>query len=293
MPSLVELFCHVDDFCQQFEPLWAVQQLGSGKRHRRRKRSLSLSEVMTILIHFHQSHYRNFKAYYLKHVRVYLRAEFPGLVSYKRFVDYIPGSLIPMAVYLKTSCVGECTGISYIDSTPIAVCDNRRINRHKVMAADATRGKTSMGWFYGFKLHFVCNDQGEILDLHITAGHVDDRQPVVHLAKKLFGKLFGDRGYISKKLTATLANEQGVTLITTIRKNMKGRLMPWMDAILLRRRSIIETVIDQLKNISQIEHSRHRSPTNFIVNLLAGIIAYCHQPKKPGLGIRSAGLLAP
>jgi hypothetical protein len=171
-----------------------------------------------------------------------------------------------------------------VDSTPLVVCHNRRIKRHKVFDGLAERGKTSMGWFFGFKLHLIINDRGEILAVHLTPGNVDDRAPVPLMTKDLFGKLFADKGYISQKLFEQLF-PQGVHLITGIRKNMKNRLMPLQDKLLLRKRSIIETINDQLKNISQIEHTRHRSFYNFMVNLLAGLVAYCHQPKKPNLNL--------
>lgn len=279
--SLLETFCSVDDFCQEFEPVWEQHLLEEGLRRRRRKSRLSLSEIMTIIIHFHQSGYRNFKAYYLNYVQRYLRAEFPGLVSYSRFVRLMSKAFVPLTIYLLTQR-GQCTGISFIDSTPIRVCHNRRIKRHKVFAGLAARGKTSMGWFYGFKLHLVVNEYGEILAFQLTPGNVDDRKPVPTLTKDLFGKLFADKGYISKDLFAGLWEHQ-LQLITGIRKNMRNHLMPWSDKLLLRKRSIIETINDQLKNISQIEHSRHRSFTNFLVNLIAGLIAYALQPKKPSL----------
>jgi hypothetical protein len=247
------------------------------------KPTLSLSEVMTIIIHFHQSEYRHFKAYYTKHVMVHLQSEFPKLVSYNRFVELMPGALLPLCVYLHTR-FGVVTGISFVDSTPLVVCHNRRINRHRVFNGLAARGKTSMGWFYGFKLHLLVNDQGELLALCLTPGNIDDRRPVPHLARKLWGKLFGDKGYISQALFEHLF-EHGLQLITPIRKNMKNRLMPLMDKLLVRKRAIIETINDQLKNLSQIEHSRHRSPTNFLVNLVAGLIAYTHQAKKPSLNL--------
>ena len=291
MRSLVELFCHVDDFCKAFLPVWRAQLLNNGSIQRQRARSLTLSEIMTILIHFHQSHYRNFKAYYLKHVLKNLSGEFPGLVSYQRFVDYIPSALMPLCVYLRTCCLGACTGISFIDSTPLKVCHNLRIQRHRVFDGLAARGKSSTGWFYGFKLHLVCNEHGELLDLALTPGNVDDRKPVPKLSHHLFGKLFGDRGYISQALFEQLLRTSNVQLITRIRSNMKNSLMSMLDKILLRKRAIIESVIDQLKNISQIEHSRHRSPINFMVNLLCGLIAYCHQPKKPSLGSLQVTLL--
>ena len=285
MDSLLELFVNVDDFCQVFLPQLEQQMLTSGAIKRRRTRSLSVSEVMTILIHFHQSHYRNFKAYYCEHVVPHLRREFPGLVSYTRFVDFIPSALLLLCAYFRQTCLGDCTGVSFIDSTSLDVCLNQRIASHKVFAGLAARGKTSKGWFFGFKLHLVINDRGELLNVLLTPGNVDDRKPVPELVRKLFGKMFGDKGYISQPLCELLRQTFGIQFVTKLKSNAKNRLpMPFMDRILLRRRAIIESVIDQLKNISQIEHSRHRSVTNFMVNLICGLIAYAHQPKKPSLG---------
>ena len=266
------------------------EQLGSGKAQRHRQGELHLSEIMTIVIHFHQSHYRDFKAYYTEHVQVALRGEFPKLVSYTRFVELMSRTLTPLALYVQR-CLGHCTGLSFIDSTSLVVYHNRRIHSHRVFEGLAERGKTSVGWFYGFKLHLVVNDCGELLAFCLTASNVDDRRPVSKLARKLFGKLFGDKGYVSQKLFNQLF-DQSLHLITKLRRNMKGQLMLYTDRLLLRRRAIIETVNDQLKNISQIEHTHHRSPLNFLVNLLAGLIAYCWQPKKPSLGIvRHADLI--
>jgi hypothetical protein len=287
MESLLELFCDVDDFCQAFLPFWNQQLLASGQKQRQRARSLTISEIMTILIAFHQSHYRDFKAYYLDQVLQTWRPEFPRLVSYPRFVEYIPSALVPLIVYLRTCCLGECTGISFIDSTSLDVCLNQRIHSHKVFTGLAARGQTSMGWFFGFKLHLVVNDQGEILQFCITPGNVDDRKPVPGLSKQLFGKLFGDKGYISQALAKTLREMFDLHLITKLRKNMKNQLMTLTDRVLLRRRAIIESIIDQLKNISQIEHSRHRSIPNFFVNVLCGLIAYCRKPSKPSLGLEN------
>jgi hypothetical protein len=281
--SLLELFCHVDDFCQEFEPQWQQSLLRQGTIRRVRPARLSTSEIMTIVIHFHQVRYRDFKTYYTNHVQSYLRDEFPHLVGYTRFVELMGRVVVPLIAYFY-HCRGRCTGISFVDSTPLAVCHNRRIPRHKVFDGLAARGKTSMGWFYGFKLHLVINDQGHLLAAALTPGNIDDRRPVPQLARELFGKLFGDKGYISAAL-ATQLLQHGLELITSVRRNMKNRLLPLVDKLLLRKRSIIETVNDQLKNISQIEHSRHRSPINFLVNLFAGLLAYCHQPKKPSLDL--------
>src|SRR5579859_1282999 len=280
--SILDLYCSVDTFWQAFEPLWEREVLAAGRRQRKRATQLSPSEIMTILILFQQSGYRTFKGFYTQHVQTQLRAEFPQLVSYSRFVALIPRVLLPLAVYLQTQ-MGSCTGVSFVDSTALAVCHNARIAQHRVFAVDARRGKTSVGWFYGFKLHLVVNDRGELLAFCLTPGNTDDRRPVPRLVRRLFGRLFGDKGYISQPLAEQLLVTHGVRLITKLRKNMRNILLPLADRLLLRKRALIETIIDQLKNVCQIEHTRHRSPYNFLAHLLAGLIAYCHQPKKPSL----------
>jgi hypothetical protein len=305
--SLLELFVEVDDFCQAFEARVSQQQLPR-KSKGGPASTLSASEIMTIVIDFHQEGYGNFKDYYVKHVCQDKRREFPGLVSYNRFVELMSGVLLPLIAYLQ-SRYGQCTGISFVDSTAIAVCHNRRIHKHKVFKDLAQRGKTSVDWFFrgrkscllpseqclrifdleGFKLHLIVSDQGELLAVFLTPGKVDDREPLPHMTQDLFGKLFGDRGYISQKLFEQLF-EHGLELITGIRKNMKNSLMKLGDKLLLRKRHIIETINDQLKNISQIEHTRHRKPANFAVNLIAGLIAYTWQPKKPSLNLNDLAL---
>ena len=288
--SLLELFVDVDDFCVGHRGSWQEMAIESGGKRRHRAGRLYMSEVMTLLIHFHQSHYRHFKAYYTEYVQMNLRGEFPGLVSYNRFVELMPTALVPLCSYLQAQ-YGGCTGISFIDATSLAVCDNHRIHSHRVFDGLARRGKTSMGWFYGFKLHVVVNDCGELLSCCLSGANVHDTKPVPKLAAHLFGKLFGDKGYISKKLFEALLSATGLQLITKLRKNMKNALIRLDDKLLLRKRAIIETIHDQLKNISQIEHTRHRSPLSFLVNLFAGLIAYCLQPKKPSLGISHQALV--
>lgn len=282
MSSLEELFCNVDDFCQIFEPLWHQELIQAGTITRLRPRRLCLSEIMTILISFHRESYRNFKHFYEKYVCQHWREAFPNLVSYQRFIEWIPSTIVPLCVYLK-HCLGTCTGISFIDATSLKVCHNRRIHSHKVFDGLVALGKTSLGWFYGFKLHLVVNELGELLNVQITAGNIDDRKPVEDLVKQLFGKVFADRGYVSQPLTEKLRETYGIEFFAKPKRNMKNGLMRLTDKLLSRKRFIIETVIDQLKNISQIEHSRHRSPVNYFVNVLCGLIAYCHQPKKPSL----------
>ena len=282
--DILPLFCDIDDFCQFYEPIWKKRLLCAGSRRRDRAGRLCLSEVMTLIVMFHSSSYRNFKAYYTEQVLKQYTWAFPRLVSYQRFVELMPRALVPLCGYLQ-SRKGQCSGISFIDSTSLRVCHNRRIHSHKVFEGCARRGKTSVDWFYGFKLHFCINDRGELLCLRLTPGNVDDRRPVPELVKDLFGKLFGDKGYISQPLFEALYDE-GVQLVTKLKTRMKGRLLSVFDRVMLRKRAIIESVVDQLKNISQIEHSRHRSVANCFVNLLAGLVAYTFREKKPSLKIR-------
>jgi hypothetical protein len=217
-----------------------------------------------------------------------MQGEFPKTVSYNRFVELSTGVLMPMTIFLKTCCLGTCSGISFVDSTSIRVCNNKRIKRNKVFNGIAEVGKSTMGWFYGFKLHMVINDRGEILNFAITQANVDDRDPLKNesFLKAVFGKLFADKGYISEKFTNILFVND-IHLVTSIRNNMKNSLMSMSDKILLRKRSVIETVNDELKNICQLEHSRHRSFANFIANILAGLIAYSFLPKKPSISYQA------
>jgi hypothetical protein len=262
-------------FCKDFFPNWENQMISNGKK-RIRKSNLSLSEIITIQILFHISGYRNFKTFYLDYVCKFLANEFPNLVSFNRMVELKSMSFIPMMIYLKTKGLADCTGISFVDSIPLRVCDSRRIHQHKTFKEVAQRGQFSMRWFFGLKLHIITNDCGGIIDFMLTPANVHDSNSLKMkgFISKLYGKLFGDKGYISKALFTELFGK-GIHLITKLKRNMKSTsLTPIMDAILLRKRAIAETIIDQLKNICQIEHSRHRSPKNFFNNLLAALIAY-------------------
>lgn len=270
--SLLALFCAVDDFWQK----WACEQQPKRKG---RQPGLCDSEIMTIAIHFHHSGYRTFKAYYVREVQAHLRQEFPRLVSYSRFVRLMARVTDCLHAYLH-SRQGASTGVAFIDSTPLRVCDNHRIPRHRVFAGSAARGKSSMGWFYGFKLHLVVNTVGELLNFACTPGNIDDRHPVPTLVTTLHGKVFGDKGYLSKPLQLALL-QTGVHLVTDQRSNMSAAPLDPADQGMLRRRFLIETVFDQLKNDLQIDHTRHRSVANFFVNLWAGLVAYTHQSRKP------------
>ena len=282
---LHKLFCDIDDFCAVFIPEWQRTRLLNGRCKRTAPKMLCESEIITIVVLYQTSGYRTLKWFYTKHLAQNLKGEFPNLPSYNRFVELMSEILEPLAAFMQSRC-GQSRGIAFVDSTPLRVCENIRIP----FKEQAGRAKSSTGWFYGFKLHFMVNDCGEILSFCLTRGNVDDRTPVPNLAKRLIGKLFGDRGYVSKKLTELLA-EQNVELITTLKKNMKPKVIAAFDKLILRKRSIIETINDQLKNTFNLEHSRHRSLRNFVVNAIACLVAYSYQEKKPSLNINHADLL--
>lgn len=287
--EITKIFIEVDDFCKEFSNEIASLKLlsfPSDKKRRKRPSRLSDSEIITILICFHLGAHKTFKHYYQQIVCQYWNDLYPGLVSYNRFVELQQKTFIVFALFVKKRCLGKCTGISFMDSTTLKVCRNQRIHNHKVFKDIAARGKSSMGWFYGFKLHLVCNEKGELLSFYLTKGNVDDRNPkhIKKLTEELFGKLFADKGYLSKALWEMLFAD-GIQLFTKLRKNMKGHIMELKDKILLRKRAIIETINDELKNLCQVEHTRHRSVNNFIINILGALSAYSFFPKKPTLNM--------
>ena len=312
--KVTELFCMADDFCKFFDAMMEKYTLKSDKKRRyHRDSTMSKAEIMLIMILFHDSGYRCLKHFYLEKVCKHLRHLFPKVVSYNRFVELEKEVAIPLALFIKKVLLGKCTGISFVDSTPLRVCRNQRIHIHKVFRDIAQRGKCSMGWFFGFKLHLICNEKGELLNFMITPGDEDDRKLLEYKAfvEFIYGKLVADKGYISKNhfvkpneqsqvyLSYAMARKgriysnlfqrlfvDGIQLITKLKNNMKGALMSVSDKLLLRKRAIIETVNDELKNIAQVEHSRHRCFDNFIVNLLGAIAAYCMFPKKPCINVQ-------
>jgi hypothetical protein len=284
-----ELYYEISEFMKTFGTLFSAHLIGV--RRQRPFCRMSVCEIMTVLIGFQIIGGQNFRQYYKDTVLQFHRAEFPGIVSYSRFCEVASVVTVPLMIFLKFRMeMSLHTMIYIIDSTPLSVCINLRIRHHKVFAETAARGKTSTGWFYGFKLHLVVNHLGELMSVHITSGNTDDRKPVRDMAKLLKGKLFGDKGYISAKLAEDLA-EQGLQLITTLKKNMKKQYIEYADRILLRKRAVIESVNDLLKNFFQIEHSRHRSAYGFITNLFSALIAYTFYPKKPhmrGIDLQNA-----
>jgi hypothetical protein len=280
--NVTELFCLIDDFCKAIDKNFAGKFLPSGKKPTRTP-EITHSEILTIILLYHQSRCENFKSFYLHYLKLLYVSCFPTLPSYDRFITLKPRILWYLALLLKWLCEqAKNTGFSYIDATSLAVCHQKRISRNKVFAEIAKLSKTTYGWFFGFKLHLVINERREIQALTLTKGNVDDRKPVPNLTEKLTGLLFGDKGYIKKELFQKLF-DRGLKLVTKVKKGMKNALISLKEKILLRKRSIIETVFGYLKNRLELEHTRHRSPTNFLVHILSTIATYCLHPKKPSI----------
>ena len=281
--NLLDLYCDVDDFVKKFLPEWKKHLASAGKIQRNRSTRMSESEIMALLIHFQQSRYRDFKSYYLQHVLFYLKKEFPNALSYQRFVALIPRVFVLLMAYLQSRKV-DLDGFGFVDSTKLIVCHTKRTRNHQIFKEYADVGMSSMGWFYGFKLHLICNHRGEIVECKITPGNVNDLATMPQMTRGLLGKIFGDKGYISQKLFNELF-QRGLHLVTGIKKNMKNKFMPLFDKIMLRKRSLIESINNQLKNVFQIEHTRHRSPINGFINILSALTAYTHHKNKPSLNL--------
>jgi len=279
---LVEDFCQFDDFCQAFGRHWQARLLreeAQPAKKRGPQAGLADSEIMTILVLYHSSHFRHFKAFYEGVVLTLLRSAFPKAPCYARFIALTNHVWVPLAVFLLTR-MGRRTGIYYIDSTPLPVCHPRRINRHKGFAGLAGRGKTSVGWFFGFKLHLVFNHERQIVALKLTPGNVSDTTPVLDLTQGLIGKLFGDKGYVGQDLARSLLR-RGLVLMTRVRRNMKRLPVSFFDKALLNGRNIVETIIGHSKEFSSLRLPKHRSVFNAFTHLTAALVAYQINPLPP------------
>lgn len=287
-----EIFCDIDDFCKDFFKKESAHILPNPLRQRDRHSQMSVSEIATINVLFQMSHYRTFKDFYQECILRSMSSYFPYAVSYTRFVAIQSTALCVLSAYLISNA-GEHTGLYYADSTTLTVCHNKRIHKHQVFKNIAARSKSTMGWFFGFKLHLVIKHKGELVTFCLTKGNVDDRKVMPQLMKNLKGLAAADKGYISESLAAQL-QQHDLKLITKVRSNMKKKIYSAFEKFFLKKRGVIETVIDQLKNLYHVEHSRHRSPINFLMNTISALVAYSWRPNKPSLkNINHKAILCP
>jgi hypothetical protein len=267
---ITSVYYLIDNFCKIYRE-WEKSKLLPSNKQRQRQGALSLAELLTIVLYFYLSPCKDFKNYYLYHLPSKYKGYF-SLPSYSRIIQLWPRLILPLSILFQ-SLKGEETGTYYIDSTKLAICHNKRTSSNRVFGKLAKMGKSSYGWFLGFKLHLVINNKGEIMAIQITKGNRSDISCARDLTKGLTGKLFGDKGYISKNLFSDLYS-RSMRLFTGIRKDMHNHLLSLEDKIYLRKRSLIESVFNILKNRMSLEHSRHRSPINFLVHILACVNAF-------------------
>jgi len=278
MHQLTDIFCQVDDFCKELNQYTSVKLLPSNTRKRGPSCSLSESEIMTILISFQSSGWRTFKNYYIGFLSVYWKKEFPNLPSYNRFIEIMNRVIFHLTLFSQLKS-GKQTRIYFIEYTCLPVCHLKRSIRNKTFDEIAKYGRTSVGWFFGLKLHIVINERGELIAFKITRGNMHDAKASESILQFLKGIVFGDKGYISKKLFSRLL-EKGLKLITRTRKNMKPINYSSIEKQLLNQRGIIETVINHFKHHYHIWHTRHRSVINALTHLMAGIASYTIEPLK-------------
>jgi hypothetical protein len=280
--KLIEIFVFTDDFCKLLDR-WLQE---NGHQLPRFKGGLSISEVLTILIFYHHSGFKCFEYYYRRMVLGGLSSYFPKAVSYKRFLSLIPRSFNHLYLLATMrSLMAERTGIYFVDSKKLPVCHNRRIHAHRVFKGQAQRGKSSTGWFFGFKLHLVINNKGQIAQFLVTSANVADNNQAVlnHLFEGLKGCCFGDKGYLTKLFEHFYV--QGFKIITKLRNNMKNQLMQVSEKLWLAKRAVIESVNDILKTVCDIDHTRHRSPVNAFVHLFGGLTAYSFFDDEPSVNV--------
>lgn len=260
MCKYTTIFSLVDDFCKAYED-WVKHKLLSSGKQRNRGGKLSLSEEISIIIFYHFSEFKHLKIFY-RHFGTDGKW-FKNPPCYDRFIQIIPSLFLPIVIMMHYLS-GRKTGIYYVDSTHFSVCKNIRISSDKTFKGLASRGHSSIDWFYGFKLHMIINDKSEIIAIKITKGNTDDRKAFEEMAirQNLKGKCYADKGYLSKDLFTRLFHK-GLILITGIKRNMKNYLIPILDKLYHRKRFIIETIFGYIKEHFNVRPNKHRSPTNF------------------------------
>jgi hypothetical protein len=290
---LDEIYYEVDEFCQQESAFLLKILRHMGYCRKDHPCSLSLSEVMTIMIYYHYSDYRHFKAYYMKCILGTLDSDFPTAPSYNRFVELIPRAFLPLCAFVIHRCKGaKKTGIYFLDSTKLPVCFITRAHCHKVFRGWASKGKTSTGWFFGLKLHLIINNWGELVNFYLSTGSKADNDALIlfRMTQELFGTFYTDAGYqMNEEKRLLLELDRLRTFIVKPRSNSKKKTQPVLqkDVLWHKKRPTIESVIDIQKEHLDLNLSRQRSPINGFVTVFANLAAYSFYPKKPSATIQT------
>jgi len=276
--KLIQIFVEIDDFCQMINRHLLKETV---------KKNLSgsimtISEIATILTFYHLSEYKNFQYYYTSMVELELREDFPNLVSYKRFLSLIEVAFPYLFSFRQWQCSqNEYTRRYFIDSKRLPICHNRRIKSNRVFKGLARRGKSSTGWFYGFKAHLIVNNLGQIMQFAFTPANIADNNHDIlrQISSGVVGRCYGDKGYVTTILDELWA--KGFKLIARLRDNMKNKLCEMQDRYGMAKRGLIESVNDLLMTMCDLEHSRHRKPINAFTHMTSALVAYAYLDHKP------------
>jgi hypothetical protein len=287
--KLIEIFIDIDDLLKMYQAYQNRTLLGT-KKLPTRMPELSASEVCTIVACYHLSGYKCFEYYYRKVIKGTHFSYFPSAPSYERFLVLMSRSYNLMWLWSLHCCLhSQRNGLYFIDSKKLAVCHLKREHSHKVFAGAARKGKTSTGWFFGFKLHLVINAYGQIVNWTITSGNVSDNNAdlLKKLLRNLEGICVGDKGYYSSLFEWFYSN--GLHLVLKPKKNINQRLPSLYDhQQYLKKRALIESVNDILTSICDVEHTRHRKPENAFANIAGAIVAYHFIDPKPCIFIKNS-----
>ncbi|MEQ1144813.1 IS982 family transposase [Acinetobacter soli] len=272
MIDSTELFCVINDFFLKFESIYWNFLKQNFRCSRVRPAQLSISEITFIAIWFKCSRFNTFKAFFtwLKEGKNHL---FKYLPYYQSMIHLIKRHELALHALHVALMKGQDTQYLWIDSTTLLVCKNQRIQRHKSLVQIASRGRSSMGWFYGCKLHIAMDQFGEIACSALSNGHVADIKMVEQLVAGLNGKLYGDRGYISQELKIRL-KDRGIDLITYHRRNMQAIQLCASDEYHLKQCNKIETLFSLLKGQYNLVTSKARSLHGFLSGIYASLYVY-------------------
>jgi len=272
--TLYHIFDRIDDLLKAMSISLRRKLLADLKPKGGRPSGLSLPAILTLGIFRFATGVKDVKHYHRKLVSSYSQelGRIPNYGNFNALMNQATPYVIFLLEWICYSNKSTSNGAYFLDATSLKVCENKRIFDHKVCEDIAQRGKSSMGWFFGFKLHVVCDSLGRLVSLLITPGNTDDRKFVLKLLKGLKGLCVADAGYVSKKLMHELY-EQGLLLLTDVRNSMK-RLMSEAQHAVLKLRQRIEGIFSCLKHRLKAEASIARSPLGYVSRCLYACLTF-------------------
>jgi hypothetical protein len=278
---LITLYCIIDDFINTLVKTDdGHKMLSEWKAKRGPQRRLSLSEVLTLNILRFSFHVNDLKAFVRLSNSAY-KSYFPQLTNYENFLKAtnrsFPFFVLLLKYLLELNRLVSKDGVYFFDSTALSVCYNWNIATHKVTKDFAARGKTSKGWFFGFKLHGACDSKGNLVSLRFSPGNEHDSRHAEYLTEGLGGLFVGDAGYLLKQEVFQRLFEKHKRILAASRKNMK-RLMTQEQGIMLSKRSAIETVWGVLQERYGLVYHLARNMTGLFRHYCCSLVSFLMQP---------------